>query len=281
MNKTEQAQQLRLAAELIETGHPWEYSPDGFSWRLSEGACPMYAISKGYEIRPVLATPPFKLPPAPPGMKWHREDGWEEGDLPEGYRPFVHGELIQAGDEVRNKHLHKSRFVKASGSVGYKAGEAFPGMIGRTTRPLTFTHEGKQWTYHRPGDPMPCDGEREIFILCRDLIDRTRQFSPSEVRWSQLNNADIIGWRYVETTKQVPLDPEDVPPGSVFRNAADHAISHWLAVGAFDYAGVYLGRDGYFTFSECFKDWQINRSIPLTGKWDAAAWQPCSKEVQA
>jgi len=86
-------------------------------------------------------TPPFKLPPPPPGMRWHREDGWKAEDLPQGYRPLVEGELIQSGDEVRNKHLDNFRFVKASCSVVRNAGEVFPDQFARTTRPLIFTHE--------------------------------------------------------------------------------------------------------------------------------------------
>jgi hypothetical protein len=29
----------------------------------------------------------------------------------------------------------------------------------------------------------------------------------------------------------------------------------------------------------CLDDREINRSIPLTGKWDANAWEPCHKTL--
>ena len=293
MNKTEQAQQLRLAAELIETGHPWErYSNGAREWIKSE-LSPAMAVTHGDKIRPILATPPdgrplhnpdnltadqvglghrlclvgetlpegyefwqrdewdkghflgkhvpeyerespcrvplsvpwpevtpepppFQLPPSPPGIEWHRKDGWKEGDLPQGYRPLTDGELIQAGDGVRNKkHLNGFRFVKAACSVGHKAGETFPDQFGRTTRPLVFQHEGKEWTYHRPGDPMPCDEWLKIEILYETAPDDDKpeytaanRQRADDVNWRQ--GTTVIGWRYAETTKQVELGPEDI-----------------------------------------------------------------------
>jgi hypothetical protein len=148
-------------------------------------------------------------------------------------------------------------------------------------RPLTFTHDGKEWTYHHPGDPMPCDGEREIFILCQDLIDRKSERWASDCRWSEGSNADIIGWRYVETTKQVPLGPEDVPPGSWLKFA--NGPSALFAITEVRYASVVVGayEPVCKSYRELYDGFQINRSIPLTGKWDANAWEPCSKEVPA
>jgi hypothetical protein len=379
MNKTEQAQQFRLAADIFETEHPFEVRyPGTHEWDTVKHICPSEHVVNNCEIRPVLATPPdgrplhnpdnltaeqvglgyrltrkgerptpqaqvwmgvihangmwqerdvnaepyyagstyrlplsvpwpllpiatlaqdqieltaeqhaaveaclkeeappFQLPPPPPGMEWHLEDGWEEGDLPQGYRPLVDGEFIQVGDEVRNKNLYKSRFVKASSSVGHKAGESFPNQIGRTTRPLTFTHEGKQWTYHRPGDPMPCDGERAIYHI--DTEGRAYGPLKSSGLFESFGSdypIPIIGWRYVETTKQVELGPEDVPPGSVIRPQYWDGPP-WMAVSKVCINDCLIEGKAYTW--EMLKSWQINRSIPLTGKWDATAWEPCHK----
>lgn len=256
-----------------------EYGPD--RWSQKENNSWTLPPEK-YRIKP--EPPPFQLPPPPPGMRWHREDGWKECDLPQGYRPLVEGELIQSGDEVRNKHLDNFRFVKASCSVGRNAGEAFPDQFARTTRPLIFTHEGKQWTWHKPGDPMPCDEGCVIRIIgidgkavARDgyqLIKRSARVN----RWSE-----TIGWRYVET-KTVELGPEDVPPGSVFRCDSWQPHSFRMVV-TLHKRGVCLGA-GYGegvverSFEELLKaEYKINRSIPLTGKWDATAWEPCHKTL--
>jgi len=96
----EKAEQLRLAAKIIEEGLEWEYAstaPESWSqgnhWPLME-----LCISREVPIR-IKPKPAWKLPDPPEGMKWHREDGWTEGMLPAGYRPLLAKELQQMGDE--------------------------------------------------------------------------------------------------------------------------------------------------------------------------------------
>ena len=100
--------------------------------------------------------PAFQLPPPPPGIEWHRTDGWEKDDLPQGHRPHIIGEVDQEGDEVR----------KSAGWIRCECltpiGSRRIDCHRRTTRPLTFSHLGKTWTWHKAGDPMPCDGEKLI-----------------------------------------------------------------------------------------------------------------------
>lgn len=103
--------------------------------------------------------PAFQLPPPPPGIEWHRKDGWKAGDLPQGYRPHIIGEVDQEGDEVR----------KSAGWIRCECltpiGSRRIDCHRRTTRPLTFSHLGKTWTWHKAGDPCPCDGERKIHVI--------------------------------------------------------------------------------------------------------------------
>ncbi|MCL5460121.1 hypothetical protein M3M33_15900, partial [Loigolactobacillus coryniformis] len=82
---------------------------------------------------------------------------------------------------------------------------------------LVFTHEGKSWTYHRPGDPMPCDGERSVNLLGAGPRYLESQSEKGSFWLWQSEVLNCIGWRYAEPlTKEVELGPEDVPPGSVF-----------------------------------------------------------------
>lgn len=138
MSTTEQANQLRLAAELIETGHPFEVKLKG-SWERMTYASPIVAIANGNQLRPILATPP-------------------------------------------------------------------------DNRPLIFTHEGKEWTYHRPGDPMPCDGDGLVEVLYADGQDCDGVLMANSLDWGLFFKPEcrVIGWRYAETTKTVELGPEDV-----------------------------------------------------------------------
>lgn len=145
-----------------------------------------------YRIKPEST---FQLPPPPPGMQWHRTDMWQEGDLPQGMRPLVAGE--ESGNGTQQKY--DTGWVKLHNSVIADAEE----NPMRTSRPLTFTHAGKAWTWHRPGDPMPCDGGRRVecvfadhvFWINNDLLGK-------DVRWTNDNDiGDIIGWRYADEKK--------------------------------------------------------------------------------
>ena len=224
--------------------------------------------------------PAFQLPPPPPGIEWHRKDGWKAGDLPQGYRPHTIGEVDQEGDEVR----------KSAGWIRCECltpiGSRRIDCHRRTTRPLTFSHLGKTWTWHKAGDPCPCDGERKIHaILAAAGIGESAASTASRWRWTQRDSGDILGWRYAEpATKTVNLGPEDVPPGSVFRmNHFDAGV--WILPCATSSNGIsYATPDREceeLMWSELNGDFQINRSIPLTGRWHPDAWEPCSKEVPA
>lgn len=321
---TEQAKQLRLAATIIETGHPWEYNHDKDFWQKPSGTSVLFAVSEGWPIRLAFATPPdgralhnpdsltaeqvgagwrllaqgelkiphaefwatneewtrstsestfsnqtyrvprsvpwpeapkpFQLPPLPPGMQWHREDGWKAGDLPQGWRPLVEGEKIGV-------------------PIGPSA------VPFRTSRPLTFEHAGKQWTWHRPGDPMPCDGERMVHVLISDDLADDPPLQARQIEWNREDAGDVIGWRYADADekKTVPLEPEDVPPGSVFRSKDQPATQFWTVTQVWD-GGFYLRGDNV-EWDVAMQRMEINRSIPLTGKWDASAWEPCSKQI--
>jgi len=100
--------------------------------------------------------------------------------------------------------------------------------------------------------------------------------------------ADKYEIRLKPALKQVPLGPEDVPPGSVLNVKADD----------FGYrTPVLVAREGVVVASMRADDensavnartwwelmaegWQINTSIPLTGKWDPNAWTACFKTVE-
>jgi len=106
---------------------------------------------------------------------------------------------------------------------------------------------------------------------------------PSVWRWSlNGNKGDIIAYRVLkwrEKKPKVPLGPEDVLPFSAIRRKPeqDHDQQwHWRCVSYVHGIGVQCGNRGY-KWEELQRNYQINRSIPLTGKWDANAWEPCEK----
>ena len=95
-------------------------------------------------------------------------------------------------------------------------------------------------------------------------VDNYRIKPDDEIPW--------IEWR--EKKPKVPLGPEDVPPGSAVRVKGFNGFAQVLAVSE---TGVQL-YSGFFTWeSLATENREINRSIPMTGKWDPDAWEACEK----
>lgn len=234
-----------------------------------------------YRIKPEST---FQLPPPPPGMQWHRTDGWQEGDLPQGMRPLV----LEEHSTNATQQRYSRGWMRLSDSVIADPLEE----PMRTTTPLTFTHAGKTWTWHRPGDPMPCDGLALVTTLLEDGEVGGTGIRASRYDWVLRDDGEqIVGWRYADETKTVPLGPEDVPPGSVLSRLEDARFDadlpgEWSSVINTDARkGCLLSgfdaRGNPFLLLESWerlmKSSRINRSIPLTGKWNPDAWEPCEK----
>lgn len=91
------------------------------------------------------------------------------------------------------------------------------GTPAKNPPPATFHAHGKDWFPHTPGDPMPCDPTREVWVLFRD---RPSNFSSKKWNWHDLNIDEpmeqIIGWRYAAPQPEQPDELEtlraDVAP---------------------------------------------------------------------
>ena len=101
---------------------------------------------------------------------------------------------------------------------------------------------------------------------------------PSAYNWG-MDGDGILAYRVLKTRTpkpKVPLGPEDVLPGSIFI-VPTRKPSTWHAVTGVYEDCVQLDH-GDFPFDELMEDgWQINRSIPQTGKWNPDAWESCEK----
>ena len=229
--------------------------------------------AKDLRIKP--DEPAFQLPPCAPGMRWHREDGWRPEDLPSGYRPLVDGESWVAGDEIL-------RFAPSGWQIGGKPGDVLdkPTHSGtsrcRTTRPLVFNHAGKTWTYHRPGDPMPCESGKRLEIIYESQEDDSRpeftiddRLDASCVNWKA--NTSVIGWRYADEKKTVPLGPEDVRCGDeITIDEYDDVRRQVLAVESTHIHLSVYGRIDYETLRK--RQAKIRRR-------DSNEFVPCSKQI--
>lgn len=182
-------------------------------------------------------------------------------DLIENPRPF---EVRTSGDWVSPETIPPDSFLEDRWEIRIKPESA------------TFEAHGKTWTRHKPGDPMPCDGEAIVDILLRDnTLGSTLK---AKNRWwdtGLTSSAQIIGWRYADKPAEpimVPLVQSDVDITHKFRYAA-HQGDDWLPPIGVDCTGVTFGSEsrGIFRvpFDELKDSWQIKRP--------GEDWKPCAK----
>jgi hypothetical protein len=81
-------------------------------------------------------------------------------------------------------------------------------------------------------------------------------------------------------TKDVELGPKDFPPCSALKGPSDGIHEYALVCGVGN-RGVLLNDGRVITFNHLKSGWKINRSLPLTGKWNPDAWEPCHKTLPA
>jgi hypothetical protein len=93
-------------------------------------------------------------------------------------------------------------------------------------------------------------------------------------------------YRIKPEPRKVPLGPDDVMPGSVIDT--ERGIG-WVSISSVVVEGINMPTESndvmLFTWEEIMENdthgiFQINRSIPLTGKWDKDAWEPCYKFIE-
>lgn len=115
MDKTQQAAQLRLAADILETGHPWHLYRAGKLYDADPKAPPQYyascpAAPEGpFEIRPVLATPPD-------GRTLHNPGKLTAEQVGVGYRLFCKGE--NNGQHANQAEMWIGKWVQANDAKG-------------------------------------------------------------------------------------------------------------------------------------------------------------------
>jgi hypothetical protein len=252
MNK-EELKELAATLNGIADGKAWESADSCYFspvWEEYWSDDPISAIEKGYKIR----LKPWSLPPPPDGMKWHRDD-WTEEMLPEGYRPLLEGERIQSGDEGIASGVGFSLIRTCVGNL--------PGFQARTKRPL----------------PQP-DPYAEL--KAAHAAGKVIQFNPGDSLGWRDQQCDFTAephcYRIKPEQQKVPLEPSDVLPFCVFRFKGFNDLLTPFCVKD---ERVYFFSDTShcWGYEWLMRNAEINRSIPLTGKWNPEAWEPCYKLI--
>lgn len=126
----------------------------------------------------------------------------------------------------------------------------------------------------------------EQLATVTDIIERNLpwEYQRNSGDWGAPDAAlfTVLAWENPIRIKPtlIPLEASDIPPGSVVRLSDPEGRLEWFSIYSVGTRAVYIGIDDKVTivdYQSLLTDWQINRSIPLLGKWDPTAWEPCSK----
>jgi hypothetical protein len=201
----------------------------------------------------------WQLPAPPEGQQWHRVDGWTEEMLPAGYRPLLVGETGSYQYMLSHGKWKDGFGIE---QAAWLSDDAF----WRTDRPL-------------PQPQEPWAAEKAAFAA-----GETIQYKhPFMLEWKDFTGLkpaferDLgIIWRIKPKPQKVPLEPCDVPPGSVIRGAAWQGKWSQCYIFVLEVTpdGVFASRGWeIYTWKALSESWQIKRPTDTE-------WQPCYKETQ-
>lgn len=174
-----------------------------------------------------------------------------------------------------------------------------PYLIWRP-KPLTFPEppEGEKW--HNPDNITPDQLGEGYRLLLESEITNGRKRTRLINRWDKADNRWLarswagdhknftycvpastpFHWDKPKPKIRVPLGPEDVPPGSVFRRPRCHIVA-WITpvsvlTTGIQYIDGSIGNIDERFWVDLVEHWQILRPgrDPFTG------WEPCWKEVE-
>ena len=218
MTTEQTAQQFELAAQILRTGHPWEWQASDGEWVKPTIRTELHhVISDGLAIRLALATPPD-------GRPLHNPNNLTTEQVGAGYRLAVEGDKLDTS--------------------------------------CHYWSDDKSWKFCHACSHL---GSHETYRL------------PIAVPWPEPKPDPCY-----DEKKTVPFDISDVPPCSVLSLNPPR----WFDIYGVCKEGIYVLDDEPLV--ETLWKWnylaekvKINRSIPLTGKWNPDAWEPCQKQIDA
>ena len=156
--------------------------------------------------------------------------------------------------------------------------------------------DGEQWHRTDWTKRMLPDGYRPLLLGEVNVpgVDERECGGMRSGEWLPLSSVEASASHHphLRTNRPLPvkhamveLGPDDVPPFSAVRANNPVLRKPWIIPQCVGSLGVeILGNSGetiLLTYEAMHKEsWEINRSVPLTGKWDSNAWVLCAKEVQ-
>jgi len=269
MKNEQLAEQALLASEILRTGCEWEYrSPLSYpEWRKEHRPenCPLYRIGDGYKIRLALATPGDARP-------LHNPDGLTAEQVGAGWRLLLEEELDGRYRKGFNLHWWSRCFGENNGVGWHKDEEAcfakWPKEAYRVPLSVPWPEAPKVDSFAELKAAQKAG--KTLQVVSMDGIYR------DWLGGEEFEHRQAANFRIKPEPVMIPLGPDDCPPGSVFRGVG-WSSGMYRNVWEVCETGVAWTKDILTDWNLLQDNYEINRSIPKTGKWDKDAWVSCSK----
>lgn len=285
-----QAQQLELAAQLLRTGHPWEWDAKNGKMRDPDDYHTLgWCIANAYEIRPVLVTPDD-------GRKLNNPDNLTAEQVGVGYKLTLE-EQMDGKCHSEGEWWNGQSWVKPVNYTGWcrpkndtiRIPLSTPWPEAKPAWTMPEPPAGKQW--HKPGT-LPQqdwkDGWRPL-LLGEKIMEGDEVWSWGERPWVESLWADkkVTGnYHPFRTKRPLPIEPVKPEPKYGPLEQSDillgdavkrHDNLSWALIVVCTDNGVEIAEsNGSFfrTFTHLFTDGWTIKHVGQT------EWQPCRKEVQ-
>jgi hypothetical protein len=230
------------------------WTSEGFWYKGDDESC--------YNLRNKAT---WQLPAPPEGQQWHRVDGWTEEMLPAGYRPLLLGEIPTTEDEFWRGGLWQRRRVDFCAVDGDYCHH-------RTTHPIPQQQQPQE----------PWATEKAAFAA-GETIQYSSDLKPT---WTDITDPFWVNpslssvnprYRIKPKPQKVPLEPCDVPPGSVIRGQGED--SGWCMITSASRTGIRIWRHSDENASEITWQTLMDAESQVWRPTDTE-WQPCYKATQ-
>jgi len=269
MTKNKKSSQLRLAADILDTGHPWKFKGLQDQWYYGLASTPDSFVASGQEIRLEMVSPPN-------GQLLHNPDNLSADQVGAGYR------LLTQEEFAADQHLHHYEWYSVYipqqrwNLETETARTRDPSANCGTTFRVPISCPWYEAPKIDPNAEVKVAFEAGKIIQFRYKNDAPVYWTDDKATFPAFDNSQLE----FRVKPELPLNCGDIPFGSVFRLRGTN--DNWFAPISVTVTGVRfydhaLQKHVHKGWALLMAENEVNQSIPLAGKWNEKAWGPCSK----
>ena len=102
---------------------------------------------------------------------------------------------FQNPDEARAWDMYVAAVIAHEGWSENSPGHMADAMLLERRKRMAPARVERDWITHKPGDPMPCDGEMLVEVWLQNDAKGTDQAKGWQWNGGKIRNWDVIAWR--------------------------------------------------------------------------------------